>query len=1307
MKIFLNIIRPIIDTIRCLESGHRLSSSKQFLSLSKSLFALALLLLSSSKVAAAPITPKQAQLRATTFFRQRLGTNAAPPQLSLALAKPSSLTSPMQESATSAGYYIYNKEGGGYVIVSADDSQQSIIGYSDNGHIDAEAMPENMRWWLDGFYRSAKQETDETSYPDSIAPMLTSKWGQNAPYNQQTPLIDGKHAPAGCGAVALAQIIRYQQWPEEVGYIPSISKCEELPPTTFDWDKLLDTYDSTSPADCQEEVAKLMRYTGQAIATFYGKDASTIKAESVDDGCFSHLGFEGHSLTYRSYYDNQTNWENILYERSLIKGTPIFYGGEKAGGGGHAFVLDGYRDGYFHINWGWTGSYDGYFLLSDLSPNGTSTYNRKQYAILDLHSPYSDAYFTPSEVIKCTDMVFNPQLSREGCLTRENNEADFTDIVIQEKRSFTQGRINKKVQYGLALYDCGQFLEILADTLLDLSDEESREQQLTFRFSVSGNVPGAGGYEIRSVSRTSDDNNWMVNMGNSYMDENYYIVDITDNQLYLEYATPLNDDISFQLKTGFDTDEKYLTIDDEGRSSDNLKVRFNYNGGSATHYFEYGLGISTDWEVLCHQSILQQASSKSSPIECVFDLDWTSLLDGNFYLTGLYHECGSLQGWYPSLLPEDTKLNLVKRDNRIYIEPTNLVKPLCSSLMTNSTKADYAPVAFTQGTTTGTYDAPIKYIVSNPGEHGYADYGLGLFHDDMLQCVLTNHLCEYLTHSKELKTETVHIPGDLPEGEYQIKGIGRDANIGEWEDVSSDDAIVYALLRNDTLTTMNHGVYNSRNLQVDSIMYLNNYKVRVFLTNPTGQSLSGKLSFAFDGNNQRTYSMKVTLDKNQSVTQDIAVSLNTNGSFAYSCLTELLDGEFTIAQGTVKPLAAEIVFDNVSVESSAGMRLFNQFYLNYTAHSAPTASETVLVTKCVDEAGRTIGMGGNTFTGNTQTWRELFGFIYDYPDLINSKVHFELGYKRYYNDTVTVYQSENYDIVPFVTMQTYRDNKVIEEKQQYVDHCAVPENALYVSFSNASSLSDGVTIVPNHNPNTVYFFREDQPIPEGIEGCFVIRDNVTATEEFNIVDGYPVTNKPLGLNISYQRHFNADEWVLLGTPSVLIKDTEALMQFDEIMTFDRFEGNTLYFKKWDKDAEWWTWRQPFLVKSSERDIIFLSETNGDDKSTEWGDFRVVKYNIPCNYDNMYQLSPDGAYFYRTEGEVAPYRYVLLPMGGYSSERIRVVIEGYEVTTSIDDKNESQQVKARHTLDGRAVGSNYRGIIIETYANGATRKVVRR
>lgn len=246
---------------------------------------------------------------------------------------------------------IYNKVGGGYAIVSADDTQAAIIGFSDSGHIDADEMPDNMRWWLDGFYRQATAE-EQTDYPAPIAPMLTSQWGQNAPYNQQTPLIDGKHASAGCGAVALAQIIRYQQWPDSVGYIPSINKCEELPPTCFDWDKLPDTYDSTSPADCQEEVAKLMRYVGQAISPSYGKDASTVKAEKVEDGCFDYLNFMGHSITYHSDYGNQTNWENCLYERSLQKGSPIFYGGEKAGGGGHAFVLDGYRDGYFHINWG-------------------------------------------------------------------------------------------------------------------------------------------------------------------------------------------------------------------------------------------------------------------------------------------------------------------------------------------------------------------------------------------------------------------------------------------------------------------------------------------------------------------------------------------------------------------------------------------------------------------------------------------------------------------------------------------------------------------------------------------------------------------------------------------------------------------------------------------------------------------------------------------------------------------------------------------------------------------------------------------
>ena len=52
---------------------------------------------------------------------------------------------------------------------------------------------------------------------------------------------------------------------------------------------------------------------------------------------------------------------------------PVFYMGVTSDEGGHAFVCDGYRDGYFHINWGWSGVSNGYFLLWSLDPDVQGT----------------------------------------------------------------------------------------------------------------------------------------------------------------------------------------------------------------------------------------------------------------------------------------------------------------------------------------------------------------------------------------------------------------------------------------------------------------------------------------------------------------------------------------------------------------------------------------------------------------------------------------------------------------------------------------------------------------------------------------------------------------------------------------------------------------------------------------------------------------------------------------------------------------------------------------------------------------------
>jgi len=1302
---------------------------------------------------AAPITPKQAQQRATTFFRQRLGKNAAPPQLSLALAKPSVPGDlpldlgrlPKQESPASASYYIYNKVGGGYVIVSGDDGQQPIIGYSDRGHIVADSMPENMRWWLDGFYRTAKQEAADTSYPDPIDPMLTSEWGQNAPYNQQTPLIDGKHASAGCGAVALAQIIRYQQWPCSVGYIPSINKCEELPPTCFDWDKLLDTYDSTSPDDCQDEVAKLMRYVGQAINTKYGSNSSSFNSDDVTYALSEYFGFVGCHKQLRNAFTDQTIWDNEMYE-SLQFGNPVLYGGEKAGGSGHAFVLDGYSDGYFHINWGWTGSYDGYFLLSNLSPSSTTQYNRNQYAFTNIQNPYNRGEYHPSEIIKTTDMFFNPELSREGCLTRENKEADFTDIVIQEDRLFKVGRVDDTIQYALALVDGGHIETILSDTLLYLSDIQGRKQRLTFRFSIYSHIP-CSDFTIQTVSRNNEDDYWRIN---AIDEEEYYIVTVTEKHLYLNYVTSSSTGTSCSIKTGFDSDEKFATIGQDGTLSDNLKTNISFFGDLQNHYYDYSICLfSENSEFRQTKTILQQKPlSSANNIEYGFNLDMRTLPDGKYFLDAFAFPCGADPNQDKTPTPHSKMLKLIKQDSLVYVQPANLVTPSCNSLDLG-VLADIGCdiVKFNRNNTTQTYHVPLRYSVINEQEDGYVDYGIGMFNqqDATLQHVLYSDNCQYISHlptstiplgmngrlpEQENLLLTVHIPANLPDGNYIICAIGRDANTSHWENISEKGAIVFATIKNDTLSAINEEILNTVNLEVDSLTYLNDNEAMAYLRNPSDLPINGYVTLKFGtfdpfedgGAAELSYKsssrIRVSLDKKASVRQIVPMDIKPEtGLFVfYDCLFKTINDSTIFDAGILNPLSISVSFNNVSVESVNDTTLLDRFMLYFTFNATPTAQNTKVVGRNVDQAGNTLLEYSQLYSGDSQSGRFDLGFEYSplqYHHYVNSKIHFELAYTRFFNDTVVVYRSHEYKLAPFAYVEDYSDGEIDYHKQPLQDEWNIPDNVTYVTFKNASRVGDAISVIPNSNPNTVYLFRNDQPLPDNMQECFVVNDDRIYDREFHIVDGYPVTTSITGSNIHYQRHFNPGEWVLLGTPFVRVCDEEALSQFDDIMTFDRFEDNTIYFKKWEKTPKKEVWPTALLVRClQEKDINFIGGKNkqhdriADHIGPTWGKFKVLRRLLPCHYDVMYKLATDGSCFRRTQGDVPPFRFVLLPVGNNTPELIRVVIEGYQSPTAITDVSEQHQAKGYYTLDGRPVNPNYQGVVIEVAGNGKTRKIIK-
>ena len=301
--------------------------------------------------------------------------------------------------------YAFNLEGGGYMIASGDSRALPVLGYSATGAIDWDRMPDNMRAWLKSYDQAmatlgnTKAFTDgvsrrglKTRAPrEAIAPMLKTQWHQEAPYWNDTPPYDGanpdwrgKPSLAGCVATAMAMVMNYYQWPKTVtDSIPAydittahenvekVWHIDALPPTTFDWDNMLDNYETPDgiigTPDQQEAVAKLMRYCGQACKMDYSPESSVVYTQYAVEALIKYFGYKNTAqLSHRMYYSID-GWEDLVYQE-LANGRPVQYGGS-SDDEGHSFVCDGYDgNGLFHINWGWGGPGDGYFSLSVLNP---------------------------------------------------------------------------------------------------------------------------------------------------------------------------------------------------------------------------------------------------------------------------------------------------------------------------------------------------------------------------------------------------------------------------------------------------------------------------------------------------------------------------------------------------------------------------------------------------------------------------------------------------------------------------------------------------------------------------------------------------------------------------------------------------------------------------------------------------------------------------------------------------------------------------------------------------------------------------
>ena len=362
---------------------------------------LLLLVLMTAGVWAQQISEEQARNRALKYL-----SNNAP-------AKSRGLNVGMDRKTVTAktgakSIYAFNLDGGGFVIASGDSRTLPVLGYSATGSIDWDRMPDNMRAWLKSYDQAmatlgnTKEFTDgvsrhgqKTRAPrEAIAPLLKTPWSQLEPYWNDTPPYDGANpdwkgqpSQTGCAATAMAMVMNYYQWPKEActeipAYdlttahenVEKVWHIDALPPTTFDWDNMLDNYETPEgiigTPEQQKAVAKLMRYCGQGVRMKYSPVGSFAILQSVVEALVKYFGYQNTAQDRHRICYSIDGWEDLIYSE-LTNGRPVVYGGSREEDR-HFFVCDGYDgNGLFHINWGWGGYLDAYFSLSVLNPYDT------------------------------------------------------------------------------------------------------------------------------------------------------------------------------------------------------------------------------------------------------------------------------------------------------------------------------------------------------------------------------------------------------------------------------------------------------------------------------------------------------------------------------------------------------------------------------------------------------------------------------------------------------------------------------------------------------------------------------------------------------------------------------------------------------------------------------------------------------------------------------------------------------------------------------------------------------------------------
>lgn len=347
-------------------------------------------------------TQEQAEAIATQFMNSAVIQPAAPQRQ----LTPCRTNDEQQDKA----FYVFNAmDGKGFVIVSAESKARTILAYSDKGSFLAGDMPANVRFWLTRYAEEIHtlsassivpiQNVSVASTSAIVSPLLeidNIQWDQDSPFNDQCPMLNGTHCVTGCVPTAFGQIMRYWKYPARgIGSNSYVwngrTLSADFSQHFYDWNNMLGTYSSFANSAQKQAVALLLSDIGIACDINYGNNASSSNEIKAARALLQYFDYDaGMSVASMDYMGLGAFGDAIMED--LLESRPVIMTGNTTNSG-HAFVCDGVdNNNMFHINWGWSGRFNGYFALSALNPAGQGIggddsgegYNRSVSAILHI-----------------------------------------------------------------------------------------------------------------------------------------------------------------------------------------------------------------------------------------------------------------------------------------------------------------------------------------------------------------------------------------------------------------------------------------------------------------------------------------------------------------------------------------------------------------------------------------------------------------------------------------------------------------------------------------------------------------------------------------------------------------------------------------------------------------------------------------------------------------------------------------------------------------------------------------------------------